>query len=319
MSSFQPKNCHTSINTSAVTISAGEILKDIYAAADALGLVIVGGQAQDVGIGGYITAGGHSHLNVLYGMAADQVLEATIVSPSGSILTINACQNSEYFYAFRGGGGSTFGVLIDVTVKTYPTPPVTTLTLEIISPTADDTFFEQMAYIMSQYPYLSNYSISAYPYIYPIYPISATNSVAVYEGVFLLHDGTSGASMTEIFSPIIEYISSAWPGTYLLNSTTEYPSFYAHFQANHDTSAAGTDQFLGSRLLSADVLTSNLTALTAAVKGFTGTLATSGGAPFLLGGKGVKNAVPQGGSDAVLPAWRSSLVHFGKSSFLVWR
>jgi hypothetical protein len=60
-------------------------------------------------------------------------------------------------------------------------------------------------------------------------------------------------------------------------------------------------------------------ALTAAVKSFTRNLATSGGAPFLLGGKGVKDAVPQRGSDAVLPAWRSSLVHFGKSSLLVWR
>ena len=193
------------------------------------------------------------------------------------------------------------------------------LTLEIISPTADDSFFEQMAYIMSKYPYLSNYSISAYPYIYPIYPTSATTSAAVYKSDFLLHDGTSGAAMTEIFSPIIEYISSTWPGTYLVNSTTEYPTFYAHFQANVAATAAGKEQFVGSRLLSADVLTSNLTALTVAVKGFTGNLATSAVAPYLLGGKGVKDAVPQGGSDAVLPAWRSSLAHFGKSSLLVWR
>lgn len=103
-------------------------------------------------------------------------------------------------------------------------------TLEIISPTADDAFFEKMAYIMSQYPYLSNYSISAYPYIYPIYPISATTSVAIYEGDFLLHDGTSGATMTEIFSPIINYISSTWSGTYLLNSSTEYPHFTPTFK-----------------------------------------------------------------------------------------
>lgn len=288
------------------------ILNEIYAAADALGLVIVGGQALDVGIGGYIIAGGHSQLGVLYGMAADQMLEATIVTPSGQILTINACQNSDYFYAFRGGGGSTFGVLVDVTVKTYPTPPVTMLTLEILASTADDTFFEQMAYIMSQYPYLSNYSISGYPYIYPIYPTSATTTIAVYEAVFLLHDGTSGAAMTGIFEPIIKYISITWPGTYLVNSTTEYPTFYAHFQANHDTSAAGTDQVLGSRLLSPEVLTGNFTALTEAVKGFTGNLGTSGAAPFLLGGKGVKDAVPQGGSDAVLPAWRTSLVHMSE-------
>lgn len=274
--------------------------------------MIVGGQAQDVGIGGYITGGGHSQLSVLYGMAADQVLEATIVSPSGQILTINACQNAEYFYAFRGGGGGTFGVLIDVTVKTFPTPPVTILTLEIISPTADDAFFEQMAYIMSQYPYLSNYSISGYPYIFPVYPTSANTSVAMYQAGFMLHDGTSGEEMTEIFEPILSHINTTWPGTYLVNSTAKYPSFYTDFLDFHDTSSAGADQIVGSRLLPVDVLVGNFTMLVEAVKGFTSILATSGAAPFLLGGKGVANAVPAGGSDAVLPAWRKSLVHMGE-------
>lgn len=311
-SSFQPQNCPIAKNTSAVTISAGEILNDIYAAADALGLVIVGGQAVDVGIGGYITAGGHSNLAVLYGMAADQMLEATIVSPLGEILTINACQNSEFFYAFRGGGGGTFGVLLDVTVKTFPTPPITMLSLEIISPTADEAFYEQMAYIMSQYPYLSNYNIVAYPYIFPIYPTSNTTSIALYEAGFLIHDGTSGAAMTEIFAPIFEHITSTWPGTYLVNTTSEFPSFYSNFQVLHDTTAAGTDQVLGSRLLDEEVLTGDFTALVEAVKGFTPALATSGAAPFLLGGKGVRDAVPEGGSDAVLPAWRKSLVHMSK-------
>ena len=35
-----------------------------------------------------------------------------------------------------------------------------------------------------------------------------------------------------------------------------------------------------------------------------------GSQAYLVGGKGVKDVVPRGGSDAVLPAWRDSLVHF---------
>lgn len=94
-----------------------------------------------------------------------------------------------------------------------------------------------------------------------------------------------------------------------MNSTTEYPSYYAHFLAQHVVSAAGRDQVLGSRLLDAEVLTANLTALTEAVKGFTGLLGTSGSVAFLLG---VRDAVPEGGSEAVCPAWRTSFVHFSE-------
>jgi hypothetical protein len=315
-SNFQPKSCKIAANTSAVTISAGEILKDIYAAADAKGLVIVGGQALDVGIGGYITAGGHGQLSVLYGLAADQVLEATIVTPSGQILTINEKQNSEYFYAFRGGGPG-FGVLIDVSVKTFPTPPITALKLEIKSDVADDAFFDQMAYLLTQYPYLSSHDISGYPYIYPVYATSATTTAAVYTASWLIHDGTSEGGMTEIFAPIIQHLRRAWPEINLKNSTSKYPTFYAHYKATGSASDAGKDQVLGSRLLSADVLSGDLDALTTAVKGFIGYSSASGASPFLLGGKGVANAVPTGGSDSVLPAWRSSLAHFGEDSFLV--
>lgn len=82
-------------------------------------------------------------------------------------------------------------MLIDVTVKTYPTPPYHSSDAADHDPTADDTFFAQMAYLMSQYPYLTKFSVSAYPYIYPVCPVSATASAAVYQGEFILHDGTS--------------------------------------------------------------------------------------------------------------------------------
>jgi FAD/FMN-containing dehydrogenase len=65
-------------------------------------LIVVGGGAGTVGVGGFLTGGGHSAFSSTYGMAADQVLEVEIVTPGGEILTTNECQNTDLFWAMRG-------------------------------------------------------------------------------------------------------------------------------------------------------------------------------------------------------------------------
>lgn len=57
-------------------------------------------------------------------MGADNIIEAEIVIPSGDVLIANACQNDDLFWAIRGGGGGTFGVITSLTVKAYPMPYV---------------------------------------------------------------------------------------------------------------------------------------------------------------------------------------------------
>jgi FAD/FMN-containing dehydrogenase len=65
-------------------------------------LTIVGGEAGTVGVGGYLTGGGHSALSSTYGLAADQILQMEVVTPGGDILTINECQHTDLFWATRG-------------------------------------------------------------------------------------------------------------------------------------------------------------------------------------------------------------------------
>ena len=62
----------------------------------------MGGNSATVGVGGYLTGGGHSALSATYGLAADQVLEMEMVTPGGDILTLNECQNEDLFWAMRG-------------------------------------------------------------------------------------------------------------------------------------------------------------------------------------------------------------------------
>ncbi|PPQ87559.1 hypothetical protein CVT26_010803, partial [Gymnopilus dilepis] len=54
------------------------------------------------------------------GLAVDRVLQYTVVTPDGSVRTANACQNTDLFFALRGGGGGTFGVVMDATILATP-------------------------------------------------------------------------------------------------------------------------------------------------------------------------------------------------------
>ncbi|KAL4877361.1 hypothetical protein BJY04DRAFT_230663 [Aspergillus karnatakaensis] len=109
----------------AFKAGSGVAAYEIYKAAQDHGLMVVGGEGQ---VRGYVQGGGHSPLSSIHGMAADQVLSMEVVTPDGRFRTASFTENEELFWALRGGGGSTFGVVTSVTVKAYPTIPVTTST-----------------------------------------------------------------------------------------------------------------------------------------------------------------------------------------------
>lgn len=48
----------------------------------------------------------------------------TVVTSTGKYLTVNAYQHPDLFWALRGGGGGTWGVVVSVTYQTHPSPPI---------------------------------------------------------------------------------------------------------------------------------------------------------------------------------------------------
>jgi hypothetical protein len=103
-------NATTGYDGPAFKAGAGAQVYEIYAAAHAQGLVVIGGEGQTVGaMGGYVQGGGHSPLSSLHGMAADQLLNLEVVTADGRFVTANAKENADLFWALRGGGGSTYG------------------------------------------------------------------------------------------------------------------------------------------------------------------------------------------------------------------
>ncbi|KAJ7224129.1 FAD-binding domain-containing protein [Mycena pura] len=123
---FVPNQCH-SIPEAAVTFGAGVTHGALYDFANRTNITLPGGGDLTVGAaGGYLQGGGHSAVSNAYGLAVDRVLEFEIVTPDGRHLIANNCQNTDLFFALRGGGGGVFGVVLAVTMKALPQFSMTT-------------------------------------------------------------------------------------------------------------------------------------------------------------------------------------------------
>jgi FAD/FMN-containing dehydrogenase len=107
----------------AITVGAGTRWLEAYQALLPYGRYVQGGGCVTVGAaGGFVQGGGFGSLSRRYGTAAGNVLEAEVVLASGEIVTANTVLHPELFWALRGGGGGTFGVVSRLTMRTHPAP-----------------------------------------------------------------------------------------------------------------------------------------------------------------------------------------------------
>ncbi|KAF8527012.1 FAD-binding domain-containing protein [Hysterangium stoloniferum] len=107
---------------SAVTVGSGVGLFTLYGLAKEHGKIFVGGTtASVVPSGGYVQGAGHSTLSPMLGLAADNALQFEIVIANGTLLTVNSVSNPDLFWALRGGGAGSWGVIVSTTFRTFPT------------------------------------------------------------------------------------------------------------------------------------------------------------------------------------------------------
>lgn len=106
-----------------VTVEAGVPWQDVYIQAQTRGKFVLGGHCPTVGAaGGFPTGGGYGPSSRTYGTAADNMLAATVVTAAGDVVIASATSNADLFWALRGGGGGTFGIITDITYRAHPAP-----------------------------------------------------------------------------------------------------------------------------------------------------------------------------------------------------
>jgi len=125
----------------AVTVESGAMWIDAYHAVTVeAGRYVQGGGCTTVGVAGLIQGGGFGSFSKKFGMAAAALLEAEIVTADGEVRIANACTNPDLFWAIKGGGGGSFGVLTKLTLRTRDLPDFFGVVFATIQAKSDTAF-----------------------------------------------------------------------------------------------------------------------------------------------------------------------------------
>ncbi|OEL36760.1 Tetrahydrocannabinolic acid synthase [Dichanthelium oligosanthes] len=113
--------------SSTVWVDSGATLGELYYAIWQASnqLAFPAGLCPTIGVGGHFSGGGFGTLLRKYGLAVDNVLDAVLVDAKGRLLDKNA-MGSDVFWAIRGGGGESFGIVLSWQVRLVSVPPTVT-------------------------------------------------------------------------------------------------------------------------------------------------------------------------------------------------
>ena len=141
----------------AISVGAGTRWLEAYQAATAHGRYVQGGGCVSVGAaGGFPQGGGFGSFSRRYGTAAGNMLEAEVVLASGEIVVANEAQHADLFWALRGGGGGTFGVVTRLTMRTHPMPGTLSTVRGTIRASGDAEFRRLLTELARFLPSLCN-------------------------------------------------------------------------------------------------------------------------------------------------------------------
>jgi FAD/FMN-containing dehydrogenase len=102
-----------------VRVGSGAVWLPAVEAAAAAGLSVLHGSSPDVGIAGYSLGGGIGWYARKLGLAASSLTAVEMVTASGEIVRADADHHAGLFWALRGGGGGSFGVVTALEFRAY--------------------------------------------------------------------------------------------------------------------------------------------------------------------------------------------------------
>lgn len=107
-----------SADKKSVVIGSGASLGTVYKALEPSNRAIPAGTCFPVGVAGHSLGGGFGLLGRPFGLACDSVLSMEVVDAAGQVLNVSAQENPDLFWALRGGGNGSFGIVTKFNFRT---------------------------------------------------------------------------------------------------------------------------------------------------------------------------------------------------------
>ncbi len=217
---FVPQGCAGTIPPQlAATLGAGTLDIQAYdAVCNKAGKYIQGGGCLTVGLAGLIQGGGFGSFSKRYGLAAASLLEAEVVTADGQIRIANACTNPDLFWALKGGGGGTFGVVSRMTVRLHDLPKLFGTVSFTVKASSDDAYRRLVRQFVGFYrEHLFNDHWGEQAHIRPDNALD----------IGMLSYGFDVDQMKQIWQPFIDWIKNS------RDYSIKFPQLIASFPARH--------------------------------------------------------------------------------------
>jgi FAD/FMN-containing dehydrogenase len=175
------------------------------------GLHTPGGGCPTVCIGGYMQGGGYGFTSREFGINSDNVLAFDMMLANQSVVTANATQNGDLYWAVRGGTGNNFGVLLSVLYQVYELPLVWGVWLQWpLANAAQALYMMQNDYMLSGAPNNLGYMTI----------IASQNNTPVLM-MRIMFDGTE-ADLDTAIAPLLALPGAGSPPNYPLKQQGTY-------------------------------------------------------------------------------------------------
>ena len=125
---FNLRSIHIDMESETAWVQAGatlgELYHRIYEKSKTHGFPA--GVCPTVGVGGHFTGGGYGNMMRKYGLSVDNIIDAQLVDVNGTLHN-RASMGEDLFWAIRGGGGASFGVVVSYKIKLVRVPEIVTV------------------------------------------------------------------------------------------------------------------------------------------------------------------------------------------------